>query len=59
MNSTFTPKQNELIDVIKVYPYETKQIVYAEELGVTPGRVCYMIKQIREKYTLEEFRDLI
>ena len=23
MNSTFTPKQNELIDVIKVYPYET------------------------------------
>ena len=59
MSNTFTSREFDLIEVIKVFPYETKQIVYAKELGVTPGRVSYMIKKLRTEYTLEEFRDLI
>ena len=56
--SGFTQKQNELIESIIANPYETTQRVYAMDLGVDPSRVCHLLKQIREKYTPEEFRDL-
>ena len=56
---TLSPREFDLIESIIANPYETKQTVYAIDLGVDPSRVCYMIKQIREKYTSEEFLDLI
>jgi len=59
MSNTFTPREFDLIEVIKVFPYETKQIVYAKELGVTPGRVSYMIKKLRTEYTPEEFLNFV
>ena len=55
MSNTLTPREFDLIEVIKVFPYETKQIVYAKELGVTSGRVSYMIKKLRTSIHQKNF----
>ena len=56
---TLSPREFDLIEVIKVLPYETKQIVYAKELGWHASRVSYVIKKLRTEYTPEEFLNFV
>ena len=48
-----TPRQNELLEIIKVSVDNATQTDYANEMGVTKGRVNQHLKDLR-KYTREE-----
>ena len=53
MIKELSPRKVELIKIIKSYPYDTSQVTYAEVMGVTPGRINHMIRDLR-KFSKEE-----
>ena len=48
-----TPKKKELLEIIKALSGNATQQDYANEMGVTKGRVNQHLKDLR-KYTREE-----
>jgi|TARA_B110000263_G_scaffold5782_1_gene4975 plasmid maintenance system antidote protein VapI len=52
-----TPRQKELLEIIKVSVDNATQTDYANEMGVTRGRINFMINALRKRYTREEILD--
>ena len=58
MNKELTPTYKELLKVIKVSSDNATQVDYAIEMGVTRGRINFMINTLRKRYTREEILDI-
>lgn len=48
MSRKLSPRKTELIEHIIDCPYGVSQVILAELMGVTPGRINHMIRDLRK-----------
>ena len=48
MNRKLSPRKIELIETIIDCPYGVSQVTLAEHMGVTPGRINHMIRDLKK-----------
>ena len=56
--SKLTPRYKELLKLIQESSDNATQVDYAIEMGVTRGRINFMINTLRKGYTREEILDI-